>query len=125
MNANSVMSARAKKKDKTRPTSVFDPGLAENDASRVAYEEIDVNRITPRSINRYKQNRIDRLAKSIHNTNDRLIHPIVLVRAQDLPADSEVIEQFRAKGVDPKILDYIIVSGERRFRAWRFPVCSH
>lgn len=90
----------------------------DNAQSRVLYEDIAVERITPRSINRYKQNRIDRLARSIKNTNNRLIHPIVVVRAADLPEDHEVIQKFKEQGVDVSKLDYILVAGERRYRAW-------
>ena len=62
---------------------------------RVSFANIPVESITPRSVNQYKQNRIDRLAKSIRNTNNRLIHPIVLVDAKDLPEDGEVIRRFK------------------------------
>lgn len=91
----------------------------ENYDSRVLYQDIEVDRITPRSINQYRQNRIERLAKSIRNTNNRLIHPIVLVRAADLPAGHEVLRRFAQQGVDTSKLEYIIVAGERRFRAWQ------
>ena len=91
----------------------------ENQQSRVEYQDIPVDKITPRSINRYKQNRIDRLARSIKNTNNRLIHPIVVVRASDLPENHEVIVKFRQQGVDVEKLDYILVAGERRYRAWQ------
>lgn len=90
----------------------------ENFDSRVVYQDISVDRITPRSINQYKQNRIDRLAKSIRNTNNRLIHPIVLVKAADLPRGHEVLRKFEEQGVDVSKLEYIIVAGERRYRAW-------
>ena len=85
---------------------------------RVSFANIPVESITPRSVNQYKQNRIDRLAKSIRNTNNRLIHPIVLVDAKDLPEDGEVIRRFKERGVDVSKLKYVIVAGERRFRAW-------
>ena len=87
-------------------------------ASKVNYFEVDVNRITPRSINQYSQARIDRLARSIEATNNRLIHPIVLVKASDLPEDGEVIKEYIKHGIDPATLDLVIVAGERRFRAW-------
>lgn len=96
-----------------------DANSEENVDSRVLYEDISIDRITPRSINRYKQNRIDRLAKSIRNTNNRLIHPIVVVKASDLPEDHEVIQKFKERGVDISSLDYILVAGERRYRAWQ------
>lgn len=97
---------------------VFDTNVADTYESKSTYVDVDVTRITPRSINQYSQGRIDRLAKSIHNTNDRLIHPIVVVRACDLPETHEVIKRFRERGVDPRTLDLIIVAGERRYRAW-------
>ena len=97
---------------------IFNPDVAEDGSSIIKITDVDVNRITPRSINAYSQGRIERLAKSIRNTNNRLIHPIVLVRASDLPEDGEVIQGFIKKGVDPKTLDLVIVAGERRFRAW-------
>ncbi|MDO4802030.1 MAG: hypothetical protein Q4A15_07675, partial [Prevotellaceae bacterium] len=86
--------------------------------SRVDYVEVPVEDITPRSINKYTQGRIDRLAKSIRNTGNRLIHPIVLVRGEDLNPESDVYKKFVEKGIEPKALKYIIVSGERRYRAW-------
>ena len=64
---------------------VFDTNVSDTYESKSTYVDVDVTRITPRSINQYSQGRIDRLARSIHNTNDRLIHPIVVVRACDLP----------------------------------------
>lgn len=82
------------------------------------FVNIPVTEITPRSINQYKQNRIDRLAKSIRNTNNRLIHPIVVVDIRDLPEDSDVIARFKAQGTDLSTLKYIIVAGERRYHAW-------
>ena len=97
---------------------VFDTNAADTYERRSAYVDVDVTRITPRSINQYSLGRIDRLAKSIHNTNDRLIHPIVVVRACDLPETHEVIRRFRERGVDPQTLDLVIVAGERRYRAW-------
>ena len=97
---------------------VFDTNMTDTYESKSTYVDVDVTRITPRSINQYSQGRIDRLAKSIHNTNDRLIHPIVVVRACDLPETHEVIKRFRERGVDPRTLDLIIVAGERRYRAW-------
>lgn len=97
---------------------VFDTNMTNTYESKSTYVDVDVTRITPRSINQYSQGRIDRLARSIHNTNDRLIHPIVVVRACDLPETHEVIKRFRERGVDPQTLDLIIVAGERRYRAW-------
>ncbi len=82
------------------------------------FANIPIEEITPRSVNKYKQNRIDRLAKSIRNTNNRLIHPIVVVDINDLPADSEVITKFKEQGTDISALKYIIVAGERRYHAW-------
>ena len=99
---------------------VFDPvsDTGKNYESRIPYEEVSVERITPRSVNRYSQTRIERLAQSIRNTNNRLIHPIVLVKASDLPKESEVLKKFEERGIDTSSLEYVIVSGERRFRAW-------
>ena len=97
---------------------VFDTNVSDTYESKSTYVDVDVSRITPRSINQYSQGRIDRLARSIHNTNDRLIHPIVVVRACDLPETHEVIRRFRERGIDPAALDLVIVAGERRYRAW-------
>ena len=58
------------------------------------------------------------LAKSIRNTNNRLIHPITLVKASDLPKDSDVLQAYEKKGIDVSQLKYIIVSGEGRHRAF-------
>lgn len=82
------------------------------------FSELPLNEITPRSINKYGQRRIERLAESIKNTNNSLIHPIVVVKAEYLPEDSKVIQEYIKQGVDVKKLKYIIVAGERRFRAW-------
>ena len=85
---------------------------------RTSFYEIPLDEITPRSVNQFRQNRIEKLAKSIRNTNNRLIHPITLVRAEDLPKDSEIIKSYEKKGIDVSAIKYIIVSGERRYRAF-------
>lgn len=85
---------------------------------RTGFMEIKVEDITPRSINRYKKTKVDSLAKSIRRTNNRLIHPIVLIRAEDMDPEGEVYKKFVEKGVDPATLKYVIVAGERRYRAW-------
>lgn len=85
---------------------------------RTAFNEIPLEDITPRSVNKFRQSRIDKLAKSIRNTNNRLIHPITVVRASDLPKDSEVLKAYENKGIDISSFKYIIVSGERRYRAF-------
>ena len=77
--------------------------------SRMAFEEINVDDITPRSINQYSQTRISRLAKSIRSTNDRLIHPIILVRPQDLPENHEVLQKFKEQGKNIEEIKYILV----------------
>lgn len=88
-------------------------------AGRTNFYEVPLDEITPRSINQFRQSRIEKLAKSIRNTNNRLIHPITLVRASDLPKDSEVLLGYEKKGIDVSTIKYIIVSGERRFRAFQ------
>ncbi len=85
--------------------------------SRIHYEEVNVDDITPRLINRYSQSRIERLARSIRSTNNRLIHPIVLVKPEDLPEDSTLLKRIREAGM-PTDKKYIIVAGERRYHAW-------
>ena len=92
-----------------------DHGTAEG---RTKFIEVPLEEITPRSINMYRQSRIEKLAKSIRNTNNRLIHPITLVRAADLPKENEMLQTFAHKGVDINQIKYIIVSGERRYRAF-------
>ena len=82
------------------------------------FELIPVEDITPRPVNNYRQYRIDSLAKSIRNTNNTLIHPIVVVRPSDLPENHEVLKKFAEVGVDVSELKYVIVAGERRYRAW-------
>ena len=69
-------------------------------AGRTNFYEVPLDEITPRSINQFRQSRIEKLAKSIRNTNNRLIHPITLVRASDLPKDSEVLLGYEKKGID-------------------------
>ena len=87
--------------------------------SRMMFEEINVDDITPRAINQYSQSRITRLANSIKSTNGRLIHPIILVRPQDLPANHEVLQKFKDQGKNIEEIKYILVAGERRLRAWK------
>lgn len=99
-------------------SSMLSMDTKETGKSRIDYLEVNVDDITPRSINKYRQTRIERLAKSIRNTNNRLIHPIILVRAEDLPEDNDVIKAFLRQGKKVSDLKYIIVSGERRYRSW-------
>ena len=87
--------------------------------ARVEYVEIPIEDLTPRSINQYTQTNIEELAESIRNTKNRLIHPIVVVRGLDLDREGEVYAEFMRKGTVPEKLKYVIVSGERRFRAWQ------
>ena len=89
----------------------------EDNESRVHYVEVDVDEITPRLINKYSQNRIERLARSIRSTNNRLIHPIVLVKPEDLPEDSKLLKKIKETGTQIE-KKYIIVAGERRYHAW-------
>lgn len=96
---------------------VFRDKVQEDDG-RFTLSEIPLDEIIPRSINRYSQTRIDRLADSIKTTNNRLIHPIVVVRPEDLPKDSEVLKTFDSKNIDLNEKKYIIVSGERRYSAF-------
>ena len=91
----------------------------ENRESIITFENIPLDKITPRSINQYSQTRIERLARSIRKTGNRLINPITLVRAADLPQDGDIIQRFKENGVDVSSLEYIIVAGERRYRAFR------
>jgi len=108
-----------KKNDKSRFVDEF-LGSAGEDASEPAtvYRQVRLDDITPRFINKYRQSRIEQLAASIRNTNNRLIHPIVLVQASDLPANHEVRLAIEAQGKSVSDFKYIIVSGERRFHAW-------
>lgn len=94
-----------------------DSSTNSEEESRINYVEVDVEEITPRLINKYSQSRIERLAKSIRSTNNRLIHPIVLVKPEDLPEDSKLLQKIKRSGV-PIDKKYIIVAGERRYRAW-------
>ena len=87
--------------------------------SRMVFEEINVDDITPRAINQYSQSRIARLAKSIKSTNGRLIHPIIVVRPEDLPENHEVLLKFKQQGKNIDEIKYILVAGERRLRAWK------
>ena len=86
--------------------------------SSIPFDNILLTSITPRSINQYSQTRIDRLAKSIRNTGNRLINPITVARVGDLDPEGSVIQKFISKGIDPTKLEYIIVAGERRYRAF-------
>jgi len=107
------------KTDKSSFVSTFlNPAAKTGDASKIEYRQIPVEEITPRFVNKYRQSRIAELAQSIHNTNDRLIHPIVLVKAEDLPQESEVRKAIIEQGKNIDDYHYIIVSGERRYHAW-------
>lgn len=94
-------------------------GLKQDEVGKIAFKEIELDRITPRSINNYSQTRIERLARSIRNTGNRLIHPIVIVRVKDLPEGSPIIEAYQAKGIDVSGIEFVIVAGERRYRAFK------
>jgi len=98
---------------------VISPGAESEKKTTIKFVDIDINSIEPRAINQYRQTKIDRLAKSIRNTNNSLIHPIVVVKASDLGADNEIIKKFAEAGKNIDDLQYIIVSGERRYRAWK------
>lgn len=114
---NTVGNNLQRRTDSNIVNAIFGNDRAEANA-RVIFEEINVDDITPRAINKYSQTRIARLAKSIKATNDRLIHPIILVKPQDLPAEHEVLVKFKNNGVDVSKIKYILVAGERRYRAW-------
>lgn len=104
--------------------NIFDPtngaGMSSTHTtdSSIQFDNILMTSITPRSINQYSQTRIERLAKSIRDTGNRLINPITVVRASDLDPEGEVINKFISNGVDVSKLEYIIVSGERRYKAY-------
>ena len=108
-------------KTKTKPNSSSAPINNADVMMKSAFEiqQIALDDITPRTINKYRQSRIEELAKSIENTGGRLIHPIVLVRGKDLPSGHEVREELKSRGESVDDLKYIIVSGERRFKAYQ------
>ena len=87
------------------------------DKSRMDYNEVPIEDITPRPVNEYTQNRIENLAESIRSTDDRLINPIVIVRPSDLPEDSQILKKYKEENVDVSKIKYVIVAGERRYRA--------
>ena len=95
-------------------------GMNNSSVSQTKFVDVPLNEITPRSINNYSQSRIERLANSIRSTNNRLIHPIILVRPEDLPEDHEVLKKYKEQGTDIKSIKYILVAGERRYRAMMF-----
>lgn len=108
-----------KKSDKSRFVGDFlNANIEKDEKSRVEYKQIRVDEITPRFINKYRQSRIEQLADSIRNTNNRLIHPIVVVKAEDLPEGHEVRKAIEDQGKSVSDFKYIIVSGERRYHAW-------
>lgn len=86
--------------------------------SLISYHEVPLEDITPRPINNYTQSRIERLAESIRATNGRLIFPIVIVKPSDLPDDSEILKKYKEDGVDVTRIKYVLVAGERRYRAF-------
>jgi len=109
-----------KKNDKSRFVGEFlSSDSPAGDDPLTVFRQVSMDDITPRFINKYRQSRIEQLASSIQNTNNRLIHPIVLVQASDLPATHEVRVAIEAQGKSISDYKYIIVSGERRFHAWQ------
>lgn len=95
-------------------------GINNSSNSQTKFVDVPLKDITPRSINNYSQSRIERLANSIRSTNNRLIHPVILVRPEDLPKDHEVLKKYEELGIDVKTIKYILVAGERRYRAMMF-----
>jgi len=92
-----------------------------NDTKKdIIFEQIYINEIIPRSINNYKQGQIEKLANSIRATNNRLINPITIAKIEDFPIDGDVMQKYREMGTDLTKYKYVIVSGERRFRAWQY-----
>ena len=116
---NSVGNNLKKRTDSNIINQIFEGSDSPNSDTKVKYVDINVDDITPRSINNYSQTRIEKLAKSIQNTGNRMIHPIVVVEAKNLDPDSPVIAKFKENGVDPASLKYVLVAGERRLRAWK------
>lgn len=88
--------------------------------SSINFNGVALADITPRPINEYSQTRIENLAESIEKTNHNLIHPIVIVKPSDLPADSKVLAKYKEAGVDVNSVKYMIVAGERRYRAFSY-----
>lgn len=115
-NTNRVFNNIENRTKSSLATSVF-TGDLDIDSSRIQYNEVPIDDITPRPINNYSQSRIDNLAKSIRSTDDRLINPIVIVKPSDLPNTSEILKKYKEDNVDISNIKYIIVAGERRYRA--------
>ena len=115
---HSIASEIGRKNDQSMFGRDFLQKFASSPESRLEFLDIPVGEIVPRSINRYRQSRIEELAASIKNTNNRLIHPIVVMRISDLKTDSEVYKAYISDSTDLSGYKYIIVSGERRYRAW-------
>ena len=115
-----VMENFDKRTDTKLVERLFNPVVSIKKESRQVFEDVSLDVITPRSINRYPQRGIEMLARSIEKTGGRLIYPIVLVHIKDLPEDSAVLEEYKNQGVDINSLDLIIVAGERRYRAFRY-----
>ncbi|GEM_PF-1808648 len=84
---------------------------ADSMQSSVEFENVMLENIRPRSINKYSQTRIRRLAKSIRDTNNRLINPITLVDIRNLPINGDVIKKFIAEG-EAKVNEVDNASGE-------------
>ena len=92
---NSVGNNLKKRTDSNIINQIFEGSDSPNSDTKVKYVDINVDDITPRSINNYSQTRIEKLAKSIQNTGNRMIHPIVVVEAKNLDPDSPVIAKFK------------------------------
>ena len=123
-NKNSISASLGK--GKTRATNKAIPKLEntlirdanEISEGRIQLYEIPVEEITFRPINNFKQEGIPELAKSIKLNGSRLIHPITLVRLEDIPEGSPLMQAFKDKKVKLDGIKYVISAGERRYRAW-------
>lgn len=91
-----------------------------SEVSILRFQQIDLEDLILRPINRYSQTKIRRLAGSIKNTNNRLINPITVARPRDLRPDSPIIKEFERKNVDISRIKYVVVCGERRTRAMTY-----
>ena len=90
---NSVGNNLKKRTDSNIINQIFEGSDSPNSDTKVKYVDINVDDITPRSINNYSQTRIEKLAKSIQNTGNRMIHPIV-VNVFQKNSPLELIEEF-------------------------------
>ena len=118
-NKTSIEEAKEERRHKSKEAFLnqfFNP--ISKDESSFKLTNISLDRITPRPVNQHPQIDIEKMAESIVKIG-RLIYPVVLANAKDLPKESKLYAIYQEQGVDIETLDLVIVAGDLRFRAFK------